>query len=982
MIYHIPPNFLFLDSLAFYVIKQYGHDSEILGNIQIFLPSRRAVHILKEKLLKYSGQKALILPRICPIGDIGTEEFPLYSLDIINDMECPNVLNKLQRNILFTKLLLEHVHTRQLNIVYNSFSDLGSYLAEELINLLDEMYKMQLDIQAAINLIIDEMDASALHWQDIKQLLNILSIEWPKLLQEKNFIDPIAYRNLITQQLINYWQKNPYPYPVIAAGSTASTKITATLLKAIDALPYGKVIIPSLDLHISDQIWQEIDELHPQYYLKNLLEYLNYNRSDVKLWPGCIDDFLYTNDNRIRLLSEIMLSYKVPNNWYKFSPSQYDYESIKGIRYIVCDNLSQEANIIAMIMRHVLETSGKTAALVTNDENLSRSIMFHLKQWDITIDNSSGKRLVNAPVTIYFRLILDVINKDFQLVPLLVLLKHHLTLLGYDKIFLEQIVIRLECNILRVFKIKPGLKGLLESIKSVGDEELYELISRLKLYMTKFLKIRKRKTINFGQILDEHILLTESLTKGINNSIWETEDGQELAKFLLQLREYSNELGEIDSNSYTKIIYNFLYKELYFLQNKYSNRLAILTPIEARFHDFDLIILGGLNEGSWPELQKNSPILNKYMRSKIGLPLLEHKIGQAAHDFFTLMGTKEVVLTRSRKLSGTQTISSRFLLRLETVLLRNNLLHLIQDSRYLHWHKLLNTVTNVKPISPPVPCPPKELRPRKLSVTQIELLMQDPYAIYAKYILKLNPLYPLNITTAADFGNFVHNTLEYFSTKSYKGMDEEEIYNELIVCGKIIIYKHINNNAMYYLWWPRFERIANWFAKREKSYLDNDDILIFTETMGKMEIEFECGDVFTLTSKADRIEIIQGKLINIIDYKTGYIPDLNQVKNGNSPQLTLEGLIAKNNGFNCQVANKEYYISDLMYIDLSGDEEVGNIKSLNTELDEVIEKAGLGVRNLLKVFNNSNTPYLSCPLTERQPRYNYYIHLSRQKEWK
>ncbi|AIL65805.1 Double-strand break repair protein AddB [Rickettsiales bacterium Ac37b] len=983
MIYHIPPNFSFLDSLAFYIIKQYSCDSQILSNIQIFLPSRRAVHNLKKKLLKHSGQNSLILPRICPIGDIGTEEFPLYSLGIIDTVEYPSIINQLQQKILFTKLLLDKVRTKELNIVYNSLSDLGySHLATELINLLDELQKMQIDIKTAISIIIGEIDAAALHWQDIKQLLNILATSWPKILEEKNLIDPIAYRNLITLQLINYWNENPPEYPVIAAGSTASTKITAMLLKVIDSLPYGHVIMPSLDLYMSEKTWQYIDELHPQYHLKNFLNYLGYNRGDIKLWPGCIESFKYTNDTRIKLLSKAMRSYKVPNNWYNLTNSQEYYEAIKDIKYIVCDNSSSEASVIAIIMRQVLETPGKTAALVSNDENLSRSVLAHLEQWNIKIDNSSGKKLINAPSTIYFRLILDVVNKDFELVSLLSVLKHNFTSLGYDKLFLGELIIRLECKILRILKIKPGVEGLLDSIKSVGDEELYELMIRFKTCVERFLEIKKSKTVNFSKILEEHILLVESLTRDSSNFIWDSEDGQELAKFLLQLREYAPELGAIDPISYTEIIYDFLYGQLYFPQNKDNNRLTVLTPIEARFHDFDLLILGGLNEGNWPKLEKSSPIINKHMRTQIGLQLVEHNIGQAAHDFFTLLGAKEIVLTRARKLSGTQSIASRFLLRLETVLIKLNLLHLVQDSKYLNWHKLLNTVSEIKSILPPAPKPPKELRPTKLSVTQIELLMRDPYAIYAKYILKLNPLQPLSISTAADFGNFIHNTLEYFSTKSYGKNDEEEIYQELLQCGKIIIKEYISNNSTYYLWWPRFERIAQWFAKREKYYAENEGILVFTETMGKIEIKFDCGYIFTLTSKADRIEIEQGNLVSIIDYKTGYIPDLSQVRNGNNPQLTLEGLIARNKGFSCQTANQEYYISNLMYIDLSGDEGVGNIKSLNAELDKTLETTEIGIKNLLKAFNNSDTPYLSCPLSDRQPRYNHYLHLARQKEWK
>ena len=46
-------------------------------------------------------------------------------------------------------------------------------------------------------------------------------------------------------------------------------------------------------------------------------------------------------------------------------------------------------------------------------------------------------------------------------------------------------------------------------------------------------------------------------------------------------------------------------------------------------------------------------------------------------------------------------------------------------------------------VAPPTPRPPVAARPRHLSVTEIETWMRDPYQIYARHILGLRALDPI-----------------------------------------------------------------------------------------------------------------------------------------------------------------------------------------------------------------------------------------------
>ena len=70
----------------------------------------------------------------------------------------------------------------------------------------------------------------------------------------------------------------------------------------------------------------------------------------------------------------------------------------------------------------------------------------------------------------------------------------------------------------------------------------------------------------------------------------------------------------------------------------------------------------------------------------------------------------------------------------------------------------------VEPIAQPAPKPPRATRPLKLSVTAIEDWLRDPYTIYAKYILKLDPLDPVDMPlSAADRGSAIHEALGEFT---------------------------------------------------------------------------------------------------------------------------------------------------------------------------------------------------------------------------
>src|ERR1041385_6018589 len=170
-------------------------------------------------------------------------------------------------------------------------------------------------------------------------------------------------------------------------------------------------------------------------------------------------------------------------------------------------------------------------------------------------------------------------------------------------------------------------------------------------------------------------------------------------------------------------------------------RVRILGTSEARLVHVDRVVLGGLVEGVWPPETRTDPWLSRPMRLELGLDLPERRIGLSAHDFAQLLGMPEVFLTRAAKIAGAPTVASRFVQRLAAVAGEAWPRPLARGEQYLAWARDLDRAEKVVSLRRPRPTPPLAARPQRLSVTEIEHWLRDPYTIYAKHILKLRPIH-------------------------------------------------------------------------------------------------------------------------------------------------------------------------------------------------------------------------------------------------
>jgi ATP-dependent helicase/nuclease subunit B len=416
--------------------------------------------------------------------------------------------------------------------------------------------------------------------------------------------------------------------------------------------------------------------------------------------------------------------------------------------------------------------------------------------------------------------------------------------------------------------------------------------------------------------------------------------------------------------------------------------LKIYGPLEARLTQSDRVIIGGLVEGVWPPAPRVDPWLSRPMRHELGLDLPERRIGLSAHDFAQLLGADEVILSHSAKVGGAPAVASRFLHRLEAVAGEAHWNAAVAaGEKYARFAGELDRPDKVVPIPQPAPKPPRATRPLKLSVTAIEDWLRDPYTIYAKYILRLNPLDPVDMPlSAADRGSAIHDALGEF-TQTFATSLPPDPASSLRKIGEKYFAPLMERPEARALWWPRFQRIARWFSDWEIARR-GDIARIDAEIRGEIQIPLDNARTFVLSARADRIERRHDGSFAILDYKTGQPPTGKQVRMGLSPQLTLEAAILREGGFADIPADSA--VSEIGYVRLSGNNPPGEQKPLELKIrqndtpqlpDDAADEARRKLEALIRAFENEDQAYTSLNLSMWSNRYGSYDDLARIKEW-
>ncbi len=985
-LFTIPAGAAFADELARGVLARFSdaQDPFVLSRVLILLPTRRAIRTLSDAFVRVSVRAVTVLPRMRALGDF--DDAPSLLDDVGGeDLASDNVATlappmlPLRREFLLTKLVQKWSQSEERRAYGATTPALALKLARDLIALLDQATAEGLAWERLEDLVPAELSQ---HWEQTLTFLKILTQEWPKLLAAEFASDPSTHRDAALRRAADMWRATPPDTPIIAAGSTGSVPATAELLKTIAFLPNGAVVLPGIDLVLDREAWEATEAGHPQHGMRQLLVRMDATRSDVEPWRG--DGA--PRAARVRLLAEALRPAETTPAWRDFVGEKKTQiaEGLRGLSALVARTQAEEALAIALAMREAVETPDKTAALVTPDRSLARRVAGELKRWGIAIDDSAGTPLAHTVPGRFLCLIADAAADEFAPVPLLALLKHPLTSLWFpERSEARRLATELEGDVLRGLRPAPGFHGL----RRIVDPKLAtaELVRRLETGygpLAPAMAAGSHDLRALARLHREAAEMLSALGDSADQPLWEYEAGETAAELFSAIDEASADAGlQMTGPDYAAFIREVM--EAVPVRPHFGQhaRLSILGPLEVRLQHADLMILGGLNEGGWPPATDPGPWLNRPMRRELALSQPERRVGLSAHDFAQAAACPEVLLTRAEKDAGAPTTPSRWLTRLTMLVDGAGLGDRLRDGRLLDLARAIDRPAAVCPVEAPAPRPPAAARPRKLPVTQVELWVRDPYALYAKKILNLKRLDPIDATPAApERGSAIHKALENF-VKLYPAQlpAEAEALDALMTCGRAAFGELLERPGVRGFWWPRFERIAKWFLEFERERRANA-VRVLAEQNGELKIDAPLGP-FTLTAKADRIEIYPDDVVVLADYKTGASPSSRQVISGLSPQLTLEAAIALDGGFPGVTA---FSIGELLYVELRGGAVAGSAKAIDfkdqtPDAEAVAAKAGLA--QFVAAFDAPDMPYLSKPRVLLERFAGDYDHLARVKEW-
>jgi len=980
-----------------------------LARATLYLPTRRACRLARNMFLDTMKDGGAILPRIVAIGDLDEDEIAFAQAatgDLAEPaLALPEAIAPLERRLLLAELILKWANSPAVRGVQGSpliantpQAALG--LADDLARLMDDMTTRQVEWRKLDSLVPTDLDE---YWQLSLRFLKIARDTWPAFLKERGAIEATSRRDLLieaeTKRLAN---SNA---PVIAAGSTGSMPATAKLLSTVAKLPHGAVVLPGLDVDLDDLSWALIagdrdDKAHDgapaaghaQFAMQALLASLGIARSDVR--QLCAP----APHGRERLVSEALRPASTTELWHS-RRNKKDFEqavaqALSSLSMIESANAEEEALAIAVALREAVETPDKHAALVTPDRALARRVVAALERWHVPVDDSGGNSLADTKAGVFALLAAQAALGGLEPVTFLALLKHPLLRLGRAVGAHEAAIATLEKSLLRGPRPRPGSSGLAHALETfrtnrnqlhrsdprhlIDDTELdtaADLIARLATGLGP-LEALKSGNHPLATLAQCH----RDVIAALSPDALVGHDGKALAQAFedLVLSQAARGLA-VSRGDYPELFHATIAGRVVRRPEIADVQVRIFGPLEARLQNIDRVVLGGLNEGTWPPETRSDPWLSRPMRRALGLDPPERRIGLSAHDFAQALGAPEVILSRAAKLAGAPTVTSRFVQRIAALAGArwNDVCE--RGENYLTLARALDYPADVKAVARPAPTPPLAARPARLSVTAVEDWLRDPYTIYARYVLRLSVLDPVDTAPGArDRGTVIHGAIGDFTGKFAAGMPAKPL-EELRKLGEKRFAPLNDYPEARAFWWPRFQRIAQWFVAWDSERRAGIQAL-HAEIKG--ELKFPIGKrEFTLSAVADRIERRKDGSYAIIDYKTGSARTEKQVRTGLAPQLTLEAAILRAGKFGDLPAGS---VSEISYVTLKGGEPAGKpdkIAFKDGTTDTQADHALARLKELAATFEDPATPYLSLVHPMWTTHYGDYDHLARIKEW-
>ena len=862
-----------------------AYSPEIMARVNIIVNTNRMrLRVLEE----FASFDKVLIPKVYVLSDIS---------ELIGTFKDPNPNSHLQYRfelmVLVQKLIEQQPDLASKSALYD--------LTDSLAKLIDEFQGENVSPMMIKNLNVEDHSG---HWQRILHFMDIVAT----YLEERSLEpDSEGFQRKQVLTLLKAWEQYPPENYIFIAGSTGSRGTTSELIKGIYGLRKGVVVLPGFDFHMPETIFESISdpligEDHPQYRFVKLLGDLNIKFRDIGIWPVASPP----STPRNKLISLALRPAPFTDSWMLEGPQLESLESAcEGLSLFEADNQRQEALAIAMLLRQAADQN-KRVALVTPDRRLTRQVTAELLRWGIIPDDSAG---VSFHLTLpgrFLRKVSELFNRSPTSSELIALLKNpicHSDELNRGKHL--HLVSRLEIFLRKNTIVDPGVDHLNNFLKENNQQFTHKWVKWLSTFLTK---VQKGGYQKLEYWLVEHVSNSKHLAMGcdptnenMSGTLWQRDAGEIGKKIIDNMFAAASSAPSVSSFDYNRMLMAIFSDHEVRNSHISHNDILIWGTLEARGNGTDLLILGGLNEGVWPAQPDSDQWMNRKMRKDAGLLLPDRKMGLAAHDFQQAMGAKEVWITRSKRNSEAETTPSRWLSRLVNLLegLTTNGGKLALENmrtrgaQHLLLINALEIKRHIKKPPRPEPIPPVKVRPKKLSVTEIKTLIRDPYSIYARHILKIEPLERLDKFSAyASRGVVYHSIFEKFVMTWNDGANLKDHLQNLLKIASEVIKSSTSNKILQKFWMKGINDLSMSFLNEEVERHYEATPLAF-ERIGKLKIK---GKDFEISGKVDRVDLRDSGAAIVYDYKSGTLPSLKQ-QVAYDKQLYLLCLMLQKGGF-------------------------------------------------------------------------------------
>ena len=972
----------FADALVAGLIPRYAEPRFGLARLTLLLPSRRTVRTLTEAFVRASandGRGGLLLPRMAVIGDLDLDEALGSLLDPIGaGADIPSASDPTTRWLRLAEMLREEKE-------YAAASTPA--LLRLARNIARSMDRLAVEGIPGGDLLSDRVrdlfPDLAGHWQDNTHLFATLQRKWQAVLERLGEIDPPERRNRLLDHAARRWRESPPPHPVLAAGVTSASPAVARLLRVVAELPKGGVVLPDLDLALDDAVWDALGVAgapetlgdppfapgdavtHPQYHLKLLLNRMGVQRGEVRPWHR--SGVSAAPPERSRAISSLFLPPEASAAWISLPPER---RRLPGVRLMDCADPQEEAQAIALLVREALEQPEKRIAVVTPDRNLAARVAAQLGRWNIAADDSAGRPLSQTPAGRLFLALADCLGERLAPVPLLAALGHPLVFAGERRAgWLEQV--RALDLALRGPRPAPGLAGIAAAIAAARKPE-----PALAAWWPEAAALLGPLDAPSGDqpLATLLTIVSETAESLAGTGVWSQADGRALAAFVEDLREAATAaVTPIEPRDASAVLREAMDEIAVRPPWGGHPRVAIYGLLEARMSRADLVICGGLVEGTWPASPAPDPLLAPPLLRALGVPGADFRIGLSAHDLAAALGAPEMVLSHSARNEAGPTIPSRFLLRIRAML-GPTLLKSTRETEAVVLARAIDRGVPAPPYARPRPSPSADQRRVSISATALDRLRGDPYQFYASSILGLQSLDQLDAEPSAAWkGTAVHEILEAW----------HEAGGDLGELGTRMLAEMSAHPFTKATWQPRLVRALEWVAAETARLAGEGRAPALWEKFGHIDI-----DGIRIRGKADRIDRIDAERLAIIDYKTGAPPTASQVENGFNLQLGVLGLIAAKGGFEGLTGTPDHF--EYWSLGRSDKSETGfgyRVEPVKEERrrtgiprDEFLSQTEFFLRDALQKWILGDEPFVAR-LNPDLPSYGDYDQLMRLDEW-